>query len=186
MHMVIKVIVFAEDEEEALSEAQCILDSLCGESEPFDYYNTFDDVYATERWGELPKVIRVCADLGSEKCEECKERFRCYTTQMNGMLEEAMQQTKQEFFEHLGMIKKFLTTHDDDQLFEDGDFKYHCHSAGQYQGPNVWLYDQDGEGIRDSEHLKNVLSKWACNNGGQPIPELANKNTYVIPADVHY
>ena len=186
MHMVIHVLVYADDEKDALDEASSILDNLCGESEPFDYYNTFDSGYATERWGELPMVARICGDLGSEKCDKCDERFRCYTTQMNSILEEAMQDTKKEFFENLNEIKAFITMCSDDELFEDGDFKFRCHQAGEYQGPCVWLYDQDGEGIRDTEHLNNVLNRWACNNRGEPVLELVDKNIYVIPADVHY
>lgn len=188
--MVIRVLVFAEDEEEALDEAKGVYENLCGEDCPFDYYTTFDEdgygVSGKDRWGEMPPAVKVCGDLGSPKCDQCSERFKCYTTQMNEMIEEAMQKTKQEFLEHLGYIKKYLTTHNDDQLFEEDDFKYHCHSAGQYQGPNVWLYDQDGEGIRDHEHLRNVLSKWACNNEGEPSPDYKDKNVYIVPADVHY
>jgi len=184
--MIVKVLVFADDEEDAVNEAGCVLDKLCGEGSVFDYYNTFDAGWATERWGELPKAVRICKDLGSEKCDKCDERFWCYTTQMNSMLEEAMQRTKQAFLENLGYIKKFLTTHTDDELFEDGDFKFRCHQAGEYQGSCVWLYDQDGEGIRDNEHLNHVLSKWACNHEGKPDPELEDKYIYVVPADVHY
>ena len=186
MHMVVKVLVYAEDEEDALSEAGCALDNLCGEGNVFDYYNTFDNGWATERWGELPKAVRVCADLGSDKCNTCDERFRCYTTQMNSMLDEAMEQTKKEFFENLGHIKKFLTTHTDDELFEDSDFKFRCNQAGEYRGPCVWLYDQDGEGIREKDHLQNVLNRWACNNEDKPDPELEGKDIYIDPADVHY
>lgn len=186
MHMVIKVLVFADDEEDAINEAGCVLDKLCGDGQTFDYYNTFDEGYATERWGELPTVIKVCGDLGSEKCDKCDERFKCYTAKMNTMLEEAMNSTKQAFLENLGKIKNYLTTHTDDQLFEEDWFKFVCHQAGQYEGSCVWLYDQDGAGIRDNEHLQHVMSRWACNNNDKPQLDLKHKTIYVVPADVHY
>jgi len=186
MHMVIKVLVYADDEEEAVNEADCVLDGLCGEAEPFDYYHTFDNPQATKRWGELPKAARICMDLGSEKCDKCDDRFHCYTTQMNSMLEEAMQRTKQGFLENLGHLKKLIATHTDDELLEDSDFKFYCNQAGEYRGPCVWLYDQDGEGIREKKHLQDVLNRWACNNGGKPDPELEDKNLFIVPADVHY
>ncbi len=187
MHMVVRVLVFADNEEEALSEASSVLDRLCGEDgQPFDYYSTFDEGYATQRWGELPAAVKICGDMGSDKCNTCGERFKCYTSQINEMLDEGMQSTKREFMENLGEIKKYLTTHTDEQLFEEDWFKFRCHQAGQYRGSCVWCYDQDGEGIREYSHLKNVLEKWACNNGGNPLPELEDKNIYVVPADVHY
>ncbi len=184
--MVVKVLVYADDEDEAVDLAGDILDGMCGEAYfPFDYYNTFDNGWATERWGELPKAVKICGEFGTAKCDTCAERFKCFTTEMNTMLEEAMLSTKKEFFEHLGEIKKYLTTHNDDELFEDDWFKYHCHSAGEGQGPNVWLYDQDGEGITETKHLMNVLNRWACNNKGEPDPEY-DKPIYLVPADVHY
>jgi len=49
MHMVVKVLVYADDEEDALSEASCALDGLCGEGNVFDYYSTFNDGHASDR-----------------------------------------------------------------------------------------------------------------------------------------
>jgi len=186
VHMVIKVLVYAENEEDALDEAQSVFEGLCGEGQPFDYFSTFDEGWATERWGELPSAVKVCKDLGSPKCDKCKDRFKCFTGEVNSMIAEAMERTKREFLDNLAEVKKLLVSKSDEELFEDGDFKYRCHCCGSYEGPDVWLYDHEGEGIRDSDHLKNVLEKWACNNGGQPDPELANKDIYVVPADVHY
>jgi len=179
MHMIIKILVFAGDEEEAVDEAHTVLENLCGDDRPFDYFNTFDGGSATERWGELPEAVRVCGDFGTEKCNECNERFHCYTTQMNAMIKEAMEDTKQSFIDNLTRIKEYITTHTDDQLFEESWFKFRCNQVGQDAGPCVWLYDQDGEGIRNTEHLNHVLNKW--NDDG-----LAKKNLYVVPADVHY
>jgi len=186
MHMIVKILVFAEDEEDAVSEAHYVLDRLCGEGEPFDYFSTFNDKHALERWGEMPPAVKVCADLGSDKCDKCSERFKCYTIQTNSMIEEAMQKTKQEFLENLAPMKKLLATHNDDQLFEDHSFMFRCYQIGQYKGPCVSLYDQDGEGIRDNEHLNHVLSRWACNHEGKPDPELRDKSIFCVPADVHY
>lgn len=81
--MVISVLVYANDEEGALSEAGGILDNLCGEGNEFDYYSTFNNEHASERWGEKSPATKICADLGSDRCDKCNERFHCYTTQIN-------------------------------------------------------------------------------------------------------
>jgi len=193
MHMLIKVLVFARDEEGALNEAKRILENLCGDGRFFDYYTTFDEdgygMSGKDRWGEMAPAVKVCTSLGSSKCNQCPDRFKCYTTKMNEAIEDimqTMQKTKRSFLEHLKQIKKYLATHSDDQLFEEDDFKYQCYSVGQYEGPSVWLYDQDGEGITSYRHLHNVLNKWACNNNGKPSPEYKDKDLYVVPADVHW
>lgn len=185
-HMIIRILVYADSEEDAFNEAQNVFDSLCGDGagSAFDYYNTFDGASAIERWGEIEPVTKICLDFGSKECGKCVERFHCYTTQMNTELEKAMQETKRDFLEELGEVKKYLATHTDDQLFEEDWFKFHCSQVGQDSGPQVRLYDQDSEGIRTHKHLDNVLNKWG--RGGKPDPELRDKSLYLIPADVHY
>jgi len=187
--MIINIIVYAEDEDEAVDEAKITLDRLCGEDGQryFDYYSTFDEGFASKRWGDLPKATFICTDLGSEKCGYCADRFKCYTVKTNEILEEAMVATKRDFLRALGEIKSGITAKSDEELFEDDNmFKYWCHKAGEYRGNHVWLYDNDGEGIRNTTHLKNVLDKWACNNSGEPEPQYDNLKIYVVPADVHY
>lgn len=186
MHMVIRVLVYADSEEDAFDEAQTVFEGLCGEGSSFDYYNTFDGARAMERWGELPMVTKVCLDFGSEKCGKCDERFHCYTTQMNAELVEAMQMTKRDFLESLEEIKKYLATNTDDQLFEEDWFKFRCYQVGQDRGPQIQLYDQNGEGIRNHGHLNNILKRWAGSKGKPDYESEENKNLYIIPADVHY
>jgi len=55
-------------------------------------------------------------------------------------------------------------------------FRFFCHCLGQYQGSEVWLYNNDGSGIRNTTELK-----WALNPEG-----ISKKNIWIVPADVHY
>jgi hypothetical protein len=187
--MIIRVIVYAHDEQEAMENARQVFEGLCENQDPFDYYTTFDEdkpMSGKNRWGELPVVVKVCTRHGSEECDTCKERFKCYTTKIIDLVHEGMEATKQEFFKHLVDIKHGFATKSDIELFEDGMFKYYMYAAGREKGPSVYLYDQDGDGIADTEHLDNVLNKWQCNyEEGEENP-YSDMDMFVIPADVHY
>jgi len=187
MHTVIYALVYAEDEEDALAQAESIFDDLCGESHfPFDYYSTFKETYATARWGELPVATKICGEFGSVKCDFCSERFRCFTGKINSILDEAMGYTKEHFIENIRYIRNDINIKTDDELMDDGQFRHWCYNCGRYAGYTIKLYDQDGEGIRNEEHLKNVLSKWSVLNDGSPRKEYADLNIYAVPADAHY
>ena len=63
-------------------------------------------------------------------------------------------------------------------------FRYWCYVAGAYTGSSIWLYDNDGEGIRSREHLKNVLNKWA-DSKTTSSETYEGLKVFVVPADVH-
>ncbi len=190
MHMVIRVLTFAKNKEDALDNAKGVLEGLCGEGKVFDYATTFDEdghkVSGKDRWGSLAPVTRICLDFNKPKCETCRRRFKCYTSKVNEMVVEGLEATKAEFREHLEEVKKAILSKTTEELFEDNTFKYHLESAGRGEGWNVWLYDQDGEGITDTAHLNNVLNKWRNLNSQGEVNEYEKLNLYVVPADVHY
>jgi len=172
MHMVIRAIVYGKNEEEALKRAEIVFGRLV-EDGSFDYYTLFNDNRATmsgkARWGNLPPVALAKSKEGRK------------------LISDAMKATKDEFYDNVRKLRNALRDFTTEELFkmrygfEDKydeygfDFRYVCNCIGSYSGESVWLYDNDGSGIRDEGHLKDVLTKW--NEG---------KKVYVVPADVHY
>jgi len=60
--------------------------------------------------------------------------------------------------------------------------RFQFYEIGTHRGPTIWLYDNDREGIRTKNHLKNVLAKWPDQNRN----EYKDLEVWVIPADMHY
>lgn len=98
----------------------------------------------------------------------------------------------EEFNEAMDRIREAVKKLSNEELMEDihynSDesgwlFRHFCEKVGQHRGSAVRIYDQDGEGIRDEKHFKNVVEDW---------PTLQNRISrtdiplWVIPADVHF
>ncbi len=167
MHMVIRTIVYAENETEALDNARTVFEKLIENQDPFDYYQMFDEPspYKTSgsgRWGNLTGVALVTSKEGKE------------------FIKDGMKYTKESFMEHIKAIRKVLKK-TNEELFKDKynfEFRYPCYCIGEYGGSNIWLYDKDGEGIRTEKHLENASSNW-----GRKMDK--DLKVYVIPADAH-
>ena len=158
MHMVIRALVYAKTKEEALVNAKEVFDRLTENQHPFDYYVTFDQnglgSAGKDRWGKKPVAVKVNSKEGKK------------------LLEEGLEFTKKEFMDNLKNVRAALIFKegeaevDDETLFNERHqfpgLRYPCYCIGQYRGSSVWLYDNDGEGIRDPGHLKDVLNKWDC------------------------
>ena len=182
-HQIIKILCYAKDKKEARERAEDILNNnLVGDGKAFDYGNFFDDDDAKARWGNFPPVVLA----------DTKEGKR--------LIKEGMRATKEDFKRNLKEVRRLVDFYSNEELVEgevidikkkileklnDKDknpmgirlFKYFCFCLGQYQGTCVWLYDDDGSGIRDSENLKNVLNKWG--------EKKDTRNCYIVPIDVH-
>lgn len=194
MHMVIRVIVYSENKKEALNKAKGILDNLCGEDKSFDYYTIFDDnkskVSGPARWGNLHVVAEADSNEGKK------------------LIDDGMKFTKDDFIRNIKKVRETITIFTDEELFEqkliedkskvvnrlignmetDLDMvKWYCYCIGQYKGPHVWMYDSGGEGIKDTAHLHNVLTKWKCvyEDKGKENP-YKDMKIFIIPSDVHY
>lgn len=64
MHKVINLIIYAEDEDSAVSKADSMLEDLCGEEKTYDWYSRFTEesrntTSGIGRWGDLPLVTLV-------------------------------------------------------------------------------------------------------------------------------
>jgi hypothetical protein len=184
MHQVIRAIVYADNKEEALDKAKGVFERLCGEDgHTFDYFTTFDDnsseMSGPARWGKLPVVALANSKEGKK------------------LIDDGMKWIRQTYMENLQKAKEMIKNYSDEELFEEKILdsktqvvqrltntnhnlsmaRYYFYCVGEWKGSNIWLYDNDGEGIRNSGHLKDVLNKWG---------EHKDKKVYVVPADVHY
>lgn len=183
MHMVIRVIVGAADDEEALEQAKETLGTLV-ERGDFDYYTTFDmdghGMAGKDRWGELPVVASI-------ESEEGKKLF-----------EDGFKYTEKNFKEAITKVRKLLQRYTDDEIFEEscvheevasklsgetegelGDLHmahYFLASAGMRYPWDTYLWSEEGEQIEKRHTLKYII-EWH---------EKEKKKTFVVPADVHH
>jgi len=170
MHMTIRVIVSAKNAKEALATAKRRLDNLVGEGRDFDYYRTFDE---KDAYG-YPAVTEATSEAGMT------------------MIREGMAFTRQEFLEAMAQIRGAMFYTDEEIMNERrtsnlkrgslddlGMIRLAFHKVGQYTGSYIWLYDGDGQGIRNQYDLDNVLT-----NYGRPLEK--GDKLYVIPADMHF
>jgi hypothetical protein len=205
MHQVIRAIIYAPDRESAVERAKKVFDDLC-EAHTFDYYQMFgteDDtspVCGTQRWGKRPTIALVDSPEGKQ------------------LIADGMAFTKQEFMNHIYQVRKWIETHTDEELYEGIDddcticdilkaqdkgklyptphifmghsmFKPVANWMGAYDGSNVFLYDNEGSGIRTPDDLESVLTKYRCiyEEGNPPKPNPYKDDLiWVCPADVHH
>ena len=156
MHSSIKILVYAKSEEEARGEAEQIIgERMTGNGGHFDYVSVETVKLASSDEGKSAIAL-------------------------------GMKWTKENFIEAIKEVRKRLKRYTNEQLYlEDKalDTRFYCHKAGEYAGRNVFIYDQDGEGIREPKHLKNVLTKWRCL--GSKSNEYDDKDIYVVETDAH-
>ncbi len=183
MHMLIYVLVNASDVDEALELAECAADALCGDGpKPFDYRVNFKEdgqgVAGKDRFGALPYALQVDT-----------ERFPCEDKTGLEQINRAMEGNRKAFLDHIKTLREMLAAYTDEELF-GGDvfakarcsdspmyFRYYCASLGQFQGPNIRLYDQVGTGIRTPRDLEDIMS-YRFHWGDKPL--------WAVPFDVHY
>lgn len=177
MHMLIGVIVFSLDRDGALIEANSVLNGLCENGHPFDYFSLNDGI-----WEDVPLVIEADSQEGRR------------------VIERLWSETKTELLEAIEMARLALDNLTPDQIIEEeippekvtklsgllGMPRFWFQKVGAFKGPSVYLYDKDGEGIRSETHLKNCLSKWSCLYGSNEENPYRDLTSFVVTADVHY
>jgi len=180
MHMKPAALVFADSEGEAVEMARGVFRQLCLNQEPFDYF----------------ELMQMDGETGNWK--EGEVAYKQDSPEFSKIVTKRMEYTKLEFMRYLKDIRRALKSKTDEQLFAArfGDvkvgkktvmFRYSCGILGQYHGSGIWLYDQDGEGIREPGHLKDVEDKWPDihEEVGKPNP-YAGKKLWAVVADVHF
>ena len=207
--MVIRILVFAGNKREARDKAQEILDELC-ESRHFDYGTFFDEespVSGKVRWGGYPTVAevktpsvetlmayRMKEDYLDPTDPKLNENEKAWALILEGVkwtikkqkrnlqkLRIALSEYKDEDFWFRPTKKEYEVNNKYHENLDIGMIKFYCYSLGQCKGPNVYLYDNDGEGITDENHLRNVLKKWE-----DITTEYVNLRLFVVPVDVHF
>lgn len=150
MHMDIYVIISAEDEKEAIGNAEQIFAGLCN-STIFDYYSIEDTPI---------KVI---------------------STEGQALIKDIINIMKDDFQETMKYLRHFLNWNNDD-IWNDGamlsDLRHWCYRIGQYAGPCVPVYDDDGEGLRSPAQLRPYQN---INAGADHLASY-----YIVTADVHF
>ena len=164
MHFTIAAIVYAKDEKAAAKQAEKVFGYLsckeCGR--PFDY------------WTIEGNPVLAGSKEGQKAIEEC------------------MKWTKAEFMMNLGRLRAALAKQTDEQVYSeknvriDENVRFLAHCIGKYKGPDIYLYDNDAEGIREPGHLRNALEKWPSLDGKETRERLDKAgDVWVVTADAH-
>jgi hypothetical protein len=133
MHWTLGAIVIAEDAEDAVALAESSFDRLVQDSHPFDYFTIYKD-----------QVMRVKTVEGKKAVEEL------------------MEATREDFIENLQKLRSSLSVMSDEDAFSyaaEFNVRYRAYQIGKYIGGGIFLYDQDGAGIRSPEKLKAIVFK---------------------------
>jgi len=182
MHMVIRAIVHARDEEEAMEKAKRVFEGLV-KADRFDYYTTFDDTSSKmsgpARWGPLPPVARADSKEGKRLIEEGMtytwEDFKYYIAKVRRLLREfSDRELFEEEPEEVKSIAMGLKS-DEDLLSDLRLIDIYLKHAARVRGPTAWLYDGEGYPITNRRCLRIALE-----------PREKGTRAYVVPADVHY
>lgn len=176
IHDLYGIIRYANNKGEALASAREFMYEMV-RMDIFDWCAFFDEPAATDAYGHYPLVMG-----GNTKIATM-------------FIEDRWHHQRSEDMEYIAAIREYLQHATDEQAFNnetiilpDGTknttmFRHYAYMIGQYQGSEVRLYDQDGEGIRDDKHLKFALNYWE----GSAAPPLDRKlSLFIVPVFAHY
>jgi len=173
-HALGRIIVQAENEEDAFDQAEDALMMIAGEGKDYDGGETLQKSDAFMRNDTEQPIIEVCGKFGSTKCDRCKDRFKCYTRKTVDVVQVEFDRMKTDFLIHMAKIRRAVRSKTNEQLFEDARFRWHCHDVGGHDGYGSLLFDSDGSCIINSKELKSAMK-----------PQEGLK-VYVVTVDLHY
>lgn len=187
MHQGVAVIVYARNPSGALTRARVVLKKLTNGANSYDgfQFHNYDDLPATPVLADTAEGERVIEYFWKLQSDV----FRATLKKVRYGVETI---PPEEFLLNEGRAPAPST--EEPSLERDPDMvRYYMHRAGEYVGPSIQLYDNDGGGIRDRHHLKNALDKWqsalyahpSSQLYGQPNPA-GGMSVWVVTADVHY
>lgn len=169
MHMSLVAVVYAKDQAQAVKKGTRVFEQLsCKECQrPFDYF-----VVGRTDW---PESVQADSDEGKD------------------ILRKAMEFTKCEFLICLRRLREALAKVSDEEAWSQSypdlkdDVRFLAHHVGQYKGSNIYVYDNDSEGIREPVHLKNALEKWPGLDDRSTRERLDNAgDVWLVTADAHH
>jgi len=168
VHLLIRGLVYAADERDAVATAEQDVFQPLVQDRTFDYYLTFAedgrDGAGRDRLGPLRAAAPAETRLGEQ------------------LVESGWATTVDQYERHLTRIEQFFADHEPCAFWEDitayQDYHQSFNSVGERQGPATLLYDQYGQGIRNRSQLADAY---------QPDAQTTdNEDLYVVPVDVHY
>lgn len=158
MHYLVRLIVTADDADEAKSEADSVMMDLI-EWKEFDWYH---DTADGSRW------------------EDCWKPIRLSTKKAQAMVQDAMQGQLAEFKSSLATIRLMLGGYTDEQIFNeefeqvDGHYlsRYQFSRASGYHANTCQLFGEGGDSITSQKqldwYLKDTARLWVvqvdCHN----------------------
>ena len=173
-HVLGRIIVKAENEEDAFDLADDTLMTIAGEGRDYDSGSTLRESDAYCRNETEEPIIEVCTKFGSDACDKCKTRFKCYTHDTLSVVRAEMDKMKQAFIGNFKNLKKQMRGKTAEELFDDAEFRYLCSDCGRHDGYSSVLYDEDGSCIVSTKELEDALK-----------PQEGLK-VYVIAVSLHY
>lgn len=141
MHYLVRMIVEAENEQDAHDEAFTIADQLV-ESQEFDYF-----VEVGGRWDECWKPVKLSSKAGLEAVQS------------------TMKDQKAEFIESMKKVRKMVSQYSDEQIFNEefekveGEYlsRYYFSKASGYHGDACQLYATGYCEITSQRELNHYL-----------------------------
>ena len=186
--MDIAIIVYAKDKEDAFAEAERVVQILTeGEAPSLAYYTMHQD--------DHPALLAA------------SEEGRT-------LIQERMASTRRDLFHNLDQIRYGLLHLSNEEIWANIDkrntgipglkmrgdagnefvsdtalsssfLRYLFQCAGAYVGSDVYIYDYEGDGIRDEEHLRDALDKWKSSPGERPpsAQRRLGDQVWIVPAE---
>lgn len=211
MHMMIWILVFAMDKEQALNAASRVASEKLGldcKGRTFDYDVVFSrdglGVTGDNRLGPLPPAV---LQVGTARFPTDDERGLEFVNL-------AMENNRLRFKESMAVIRHLIAKYTDDQLFDEveGDEEIQIEGktrrfspdrlraccegvCGYAPGSHVHLYDFCGRTVSRPEILQRILEDSDSNpwfvdlsEGQDPCwgPHIWNQPLWAVPLDVHY
>ncbi len=139
---------------------------------------------------DVERATQKATDILTELCDHCHDALLCMKADSKKgqeFIKDRMATQERSFKNNLTSLRKHLENYTNDELWNQryADAAVDCiemhHRAwqvGQYAGSSIYLYDDDGEGIQEPTHPKNVLEKWPCLN----VSEYDDLTVYVVSA----
>ena len=187
--MVIRIITYGYTKEEGFAKAQKVANDLCDEKRlSFDYAQDFKSkgskMSGSGRWGKKPYCVLADSKQGKNLIDDGLHNQKVSFSEKLDEMKDYLEYTNDELFE--GEIiedKSKVLDRLNQRVLNLDMFRYYCSCLGQYYGSEIFLYNCDGEGIRNKRELKRALDKY---DNGVDVVTQSGEKVWVSPFDVHF
>jgi hypothetical protein len=199
MKKLINVLVYAEDEEDALCKARVVVHKKIEHSKNggeyiyyVDFYKDESKQFGKDRGISIPPILQVSTSLNP-------------TDDRRGldMVNSVIEANRKRFKQIMACIRHYVTKYTDDQIFDTVEsiidikdkssedtqtaFRYYCEIAsGYHQGTDAKLYDFNGNAIWIPRHLHDLLNPscwtlWYFDESGGQDPNWDEQQIWTMP-----